>query len=93
MMLPLTAVGLAALAIILPFGAQEQTITAELAAIAEEACIYGFPDGCKVLDEYDLDRSSGQFKAPFNQISIPHRKDRNTGSLETMSRKTRGEPQ
>ncbi|AFM26214.1 hypothetical protein Desti_3565 [Desulfomonile tiedjei DSM 6799] len=44
---------------------------AEIKYIAEEAYLYGFPMivGYKVLYEYNVDRSSGQFKAPFNQIS------------------------
>ena len=40
-------------------------------AIAEEAYLYGFPMivNYKVMYEYAIDRSSGQFKAPFNTIS------------------------
>ncbi len=43
----------------------------EAQAIAEEAYLYGFPMivNYKVMYEYAIDRSSGQFKAPFNQIS------------------------
>jgi hypothetical protein len=44
---------------------------AEVAQIVEDAYVYGFPMivGYKVLYEFNVDRSSGQFKAPFNQIS------------------------
>ncbi len=42
----------------------------EAKAIAEEAFIYGLPIvmNYAVMYEYAVDRSSGQFKAPFNQI-------------------------
>ncbi len=41
-----------------------------LQAIAEEAYLYGFPMvvGYKVIHGYFIDRDSGQFKAPINQI-------------------------
>jgi hypothetical protein len=43
---------------------------AETRAIAEEGFIYGLPIvmNYAVMYEYSVDRSSGQFKAPFNQI-------------------------
>jgi hypothetical protein len=43
----------------------------EAQSIAEEAYLYGFPMivNYKVMFEYAIDRTSGQFKAPFNQIS------------------------
>jgi len=43
----------------------------ELQAAAEEAYLYGFPMivGYKVMYEFNIDRGSGQFKAPFNQIN------------------------
>jgi hypothetical protein len=43
---------------------------AEMAAIAEEAFIYGFPMVMSygVSYEYFIDRASPQYKAPFNQI-------------------------
>jgi hypothetical protein len=43
---------------------------AETKAIAEEGFIYGLPIvmNYAVMYEYAIDRSSGQFKAPFNQI-------------------------
>ena len=43
---------------------------AETKAIAEEAYIYGLPIvmNCAVMYEYAVDRNSGQFKAPFNEI-------------------------
>ncbi len=54
-----------------PCAAQEKSAISELAAIAEEAYLYGFPMlvGYKVMYEFNVDRTSGQFKAPFNQIS------------------------
>lgn len=44
---------------------------AEIRAIAEEGFIYGLPIvmNYAVMYEYAVDRDSGQFKAPFNQIS------------------------
>jgi hypothetical protein len=44
---------------------------AETRAIAEEGFIYGLPIvmNYAVMYEYAVDRSSGQFKAPFNQIN------------------------
>jgi hypothetical protein len=43
---------------------------AETKAIAEEGFIYGLPIvmNYAVMYEYVVDRDSGQFKAPFNQI-------------------------
>src|SRR6185295_12080946 len=43
---------------------------AETKAIAEEGFIYGLPIVMNygVMYEYAVDKSSGQFKAPFNQI-------------------------
>lgn len=42
----------------------------EIKAIAEEGFIYGLPlvMNYAVMHEYAVDRNSGQFKAPFNQI-------------------------
>src|SRR5438045_8899462 len=44
---------------------------AEVKAIAEEGFIYGLPIvmNYAVMYEYAVDRNSGQFKAPFNQIN------------------------
>jgi hypothetical protein len=44
-------------------------------AIAEEGFIYGLPVviNYAVMNEYSVDRNSGQFKAPFNQIKNEHR--------------------
>src|SRR5271170_5945734 len=43
----------------------------EAKAIAEEGFIYGLPIvmNYAVMYEYAVDRNSGQFKAPFNQIN------------------------
>jgi hypothetical protein len=43
---------------------------AETKAIAEEAFIYGLPIvmNYAVMYEYSVDKNSGQYKAPFNQI-------------------------
>jgi len=48
---------------------------AETRAIAEEGFIYGLPIvmNYAVMYEYVVDRSSGQYKAPFNQIYNEHR--------------------
>jgi hypothetical protein len=42
----------------------------EVKAIAEEGFIYGLPIvmNYAVMNEYSVDRNSGQFKAPFNSI-------------------------
>jgi hypothetical protein len=42
----------------------------EVRAIAEEGFVYGLPivTNYAVMHDYAVDRSSGQFKAPFNQI-------------------------
>src|SRR5436309_15066538 len=44
---------------------------AETKAIAEEGFIYGLPIvmNYAVMYEYAVDRNSGQFKAPFNEIN------------------------
>jgi hypothetical protein len=51
--------------------AASEPTPAELGQTAVQAYLYGFPMivGYKVLYEYNVDKSSGQFKAPFNQIS------------------------
>jgi hypothetical protein len=48
---------------------------AEIKAIAEEGFIYGLPIvmNYAVMNDYAIDRSSGQFKAPFNELSNEHR--------------------
>ena len=54
-----------------PARAQEKSAIEEVRAVAEEAYLYGFPMivNYKVMYEYNIDRASGQFKAPFNQIN------------------------
>ena len=51
--------------------AQRTIIDPETRAIAEEGFIYGLPIvmNYAVMYEYSVDRDSGQFKAPFNQIN------------------------
>jgi hypothetical protein len=51
-------------------GAAAATMPTEMAAIAEEAFIYGFPMVMNygVGFEYFIDKASPQYKAPFNQI-------------------------
>jgi hypothetical protein len=51
-------------------GGSETDALAELRAIAEEAYLYGFPMivGYDVLYQFFIDGSSGQFKAPINQL-------------------------
>src|SRR3974390_1233810 len=53
-----------------PAFAQDQRVLAEAKAIAEEAYLYGFPmiGGYDVLYKFFIDRNSGQFKAPINQL-------------------------
>lgn len=53
-----------------PVTAQDQRGLAEAKAIAEEAYLYGFPMivGYDVLHKFFIDRNSGQFKAPINQL-------------------------
>ncbi|MFN8009090.1 MAG: DUF1254 domain-containing protein [Terriglobia bacterium] len=48
---------------------------AEVKAIAEEGFIYGLPIvmNYDVMHDFIIDRNSGQWKAPFNQISNEHR--------------------
>ncbi len=48
---------------------------AEVKAIAEEGFIYGLPIvmNYAVMYEFVIDRNSGQWKAPFNEISNEHR--------------------
>ena len=48
---------------------------AETKAIAEDAFIYGLPlvMNYAVMQEFAVDKDSGQFKAPFNQIKNEHR--------------------
>src|SRR5258705_7087360 len=43
--------------------------------IAEEGFIYGLPlvMNYAVMQEFAVDKNSGQFKAPFNEISNQHR--------------------
>ncbi len=54
-----------------PCLAQEKRELAEIRAVAEEAWLYGFPMivGYKVMHDFFIDRSSGQFKAPINEIN------------------------
>ena len=48
---------------------------AEVKAIAEEGFVYGLPIvmNYAVMYEYAVDRNSGQFKAPFNELLNEHR--------------------
>lgn len=55
----------------LVIAAQNNLDAEEIQAIAEEAYLYGFPMivGYSVLNKFFINRDSGQFKAPINQIS------------------------
>jgi len=71
---PLTAMAAIAISTLLgarPCLAQDRPAVSEIKALAEEAYLYGFPMivGYKVMYEYNIDRASGQFKAPFNEIN------------------------
>ncbi len=48
---------------------------AETKAIAEEGFVYGLPIvmNYAVMNEYAVNKDSGQFKAPFNELSNEHR--------------------
>jgi len=65
------AVAVVALTGAIPCAAQEKPAMSGLEAVVEEAYLYGFPMivGYKVLHGFFIDRDSGQFKAPINQIS------------------------
>ena len=53
-----------------PGMAQDKLAKGEVQKIAEEAFIYGFPMVMNygIMYEYFIDKSSAQYKAPFNQI-------------------------
>jgi hypothetical protein len=53
-------------------GEKDRRSIFETKAIAEEGFIYGLPIvmNYTVVYEYALDRNSGQFKAPFNQLIV-----------------------
>jgi hypothetical protein len=65
------AVAIVTIAGVKPCVAQEKSSISELKAIAEEAYLYCFPMvvGYDVLYKFFIDRNSGQFKAPINQIN------------------------
>jgi hypothetical protein len=52
------------------YAAEDRPSIAETKAIAEEGFIYGLPIvmNYKTMYQYAVDKNSGQFKAPFNQI-------------------------
>jgi hypothetical protein len=54
-----------------PIADAEHADAAEIRAIAEAAYIYGFPmlGNYKAMYQFSVDEKSGQFRAPFNQIS------------------------
>ncbi len=56
-------------------GEKDRPSIAEVKAIAEEGFIYGLPVvmNYAAMYEYAVDRNSGQFKAPFNEIFNEHR--------------------
>jgi hypothetical protein len=62
-------VAAALLTIILPGGAETLT-PQETKAVAEEAYVYGFPMVMNygVMNEYFIDKSSGQYKCGFNEL-------------------------
>ncbi len=70
-MKPRTILAAALVAMLASTAARAADVTpAETKALVEEAFIYGLPIvmNYAVMYEYAVDRSSGQFKAPFNQI-------------------------
>ena len=74
--LALGAVSIVATSLVAPVDAQVQPAApttraiAEFQAIAEEAYLYGFPMlvAYKVLYDYNVDKNSGAYIGPFNQI-------------------------
>jgi hypothetical protein len=64
-----------ALSLATGYAAEDRPSIAETKAIAEEGFIYGLPIvmNFNVMYEYAVDKSSGQYKAPFNQIKNEHR--------------------
>ena len=67
----LRGVGIATIIGVVPNTAQGNFNEDEIKKIAEEAYLYGFPMivGYKVMHDFFIDRNSGQFKAPINQIN------------------------
>ena len=63
--------GIAAILEGIPCAAQATFDEDEFRQVAEEAYLYGFPMivGYKVMHDFFIDRKSGQFKAPINQIN------------------------
>ncbi len=51
--------------------ASAQPTAEEIKSISEEAIIYGLPMSMyyKIMNQYAIDKDSGQYKAPFNQIA------------------------
>jgi len=66
----LLAVAAVLVALSTPANAQDWPDIREARAIAEEGYIYGLPIvmNYAIMYDYAVDRNSGQFKAPFNQI-------------------------
>jgi hypothetical protein len=64
------AVAVAASVAAVPCVAQDKPALAQIEAIAEEAYLYGFPMivGYDVLYKFFIDRDSGQFKAPIDEL-------------------------
>jgi hypothetical protein len=71
LILAAAGLGLAATLLALPGRAADKDPKNETKQIAEEAYIYAFPMVMNygVMNEYFIDKSSSQYKAPFNQIS------------------------
>src|SRR6476659_2412193 len=67
---PFHLLALAAALVLLPMLRAADLTPAETKAIAEEGFIYGLPIvmNYAVMYEYAVDKNSGQYKAPFNQI-------------------------
>lgn len=57
-----------------PLGQAAEITPAQARAIAKEAYVYGYPlvDSYRIEHAYYVDRESGQFKAPWNQITNIH---------------------
>lgn len=67
----LLAVAAVVLSVSSPANAQDWPNADEAKAIAQEGYLYGLPIvmNYSVMYDYAIDKDSGQFKAPFNEIS------------------------
>ncbi|MGD9592168.1 MAG: DUF1254 domain-containing protein [Candidatus Berkiella sp.] len=67
----ITLTALAATSLFIPTSFANDLKKGEVQAIAEEAFIYAYPMimAYGIMYEYNIDKSNGQYKGPFNQIT------------------------